>query len=152
MTPPEDRPAAAMSAIDWQEVLVEHEGWLRCVVYSRLGEPQAVGDVLQEVSLAAVKSPNPPRDAAKVAPWLYRLAVRQTLLYRRKQGRRRKLVDAFAERFQPTEEDHRRSDPLDWLLADERRHLVRQAMANCSAKPCTCRWIRTCAAESAVAT
>jgi RNA polymerase sigma-70 factor (ECF subfamily) len=51
------------------------------------------------------------------------------LLYRRKQGRRRKLVDRFAERFRPTEQDSRTADPLDWLLAEERQKLIRLAMA-----------------------
>jgi RNA polymerase sigma-70 factor (ECF subfamily) len=64
-----------------------------------------------------------------VAPWLYRLAVRQSLLYRRKQGRRRKLIDRYAQRYQPTESDTRETDPLGWLLAEERRVYVRKAMA-----------------------
>jgi RNA polymerase sigma-70 factor (ECF subfamily) len=67
-------------------------------------------------------------DASKVAPWLYRLAVTQSLLYRRKQGRRRKLTGAYAERIRPTEADTREPDPLDWLLADERRRMVRTAL------------------------
>ena len=99
---------------------------------ARVGEPQAVDEVMQEVSLAAVRSRSPLQDESKVAPWLYRLAVRHSLLYRRKMGRRRKLVDRFAERFQPTEQDTRTADPLDWLLAEERRRLVRVAMARLS--------------------
>ena len=59
--------------------------------------------------------------------WLYRLAVRQVLIYRRKHGRRRKLVDRFASQTQPTEVDRRTMDPLQWLLADERGKLVRLA-------------------------
>ena len=114
--------------IDWQAALAEHDRWLRTVVYARLGEPQAVDDVLQEVSLAAVRQKSPIADSSKVAPWLYRLAVTQSLLYRRKQGRRRKLISSYAERTGPIETDHRESDPLDWLLADERRRLVRAAV------------------------
>ena len=49
----------------------------------RLGEPQAIDEVMQDVSLAAVRQQAPLNDPEKVAPWLYRLAVRQTLLYRR---------------------------------------------------------------------
>ena len=52
----------------------------------------------------------------------------QTLLYRRKAGRRRKLTDSFARRTRPTEADFREPDPLDWLLAEERRGLVRVAL------------------------
>jgi RNA polymerase sigma-70 factor (ECF subfamily) len=128
MPSPEQPPAGADAAsIDWSSVLVEHEKWLRTVVCARLGEPQAVDDVMQEVALAAVRQKSPINDPAKVAPWLYQLAVRQSLLYRRKQGRRRKLVDRYAQRFRPTEAD-RRPDALGWLLADERKTQVREAM------------------------
>lgn len=127
---PDRQPEAAPGAagIDWSSVLAEHERWLRTVIGARLGEPQAVDEVMQEVSLAAVRQRAPLNDPAKVAPWLYRLAVRQTLLYRRKQGRRRKMVDRYADRVRPSEADNRQADPLGWLLAEERRTQVRSAM------------------------
>ena len=63
----------------------------------------------------------------KVSPWLYRIAVLKALQYRRRQGRRRKLIDRYAnsreEGFDRTE-----ADPLDWLLAEEQKQLVRQAL------------------------
>ncbi|MFZ5832684.1 MAG: RNA polymerase sigma factor [Planctomycetota bacterium] len=114
--------------VDWRAALAEHERWLRTVIAARLGEPQAVEEVMQEVALAAVAQKAPIQDTAKVAPWLYRLAVRQVLLYRRKQGRRRKLTDRFAQATQPKESDNRAHDPLDWLLAQERAELIRRAM------------------------
>ncbi len=113
--------------IDWRSVLVEHDRWLRTVVAARLGEPQAVDEVMQEVSLAAVAQRAPIADSAKIAPWLYRLAVRQALLYRRKQGRRRRLADRYVEHRRAEENGHP-ADPLDWLVAAERRQLVRQAI------------------------
>jgi len=116
------------ASIDWQAALAEHSRWLRAIVFARVGEAQAVEEVLQEVALAAVRQRAPLRERSKVAPWLYRLAVRQALLYRRSQGRRRKLTDAYARRVRPTDED-RQGDPLGWLLADERRQLIRQALA-----------------------
>lgn len=115
--------------IDWQAVLKEHDRWLRTVIYARLGEYQAVEEVLQEVALAAVRQKAPIADPAKVAPWLYRLAVTQSLMYRRRMGRRRKLTERYAARYQPTEADRRQPDPLGWLLADERRQLIRDALA-----------------------
>ncbi len=125
-TEPEGSPEA--TRIDWQSVLAQHERWLRTVIYARLGEPQMVDEVLQEVSLAAIRQQAPIHDPAKVAPWLYRLAVTHALLYRRKQGRRRKLLDRYVQRFRPTEEDKHSPDPLGWLLADERSRLVRRAL------------------------
>lgn len=125
----EPRAAAGAASIDWPSALAEHNRWLRAVVCARVGEPQAIDEVMQEVSLAAVRQHAPLADAAKVGPWLYRLAVRHSLLYRRKQGRRRKLVDRYANRYQPSEADNRLADPLDWLLTEERRTQVRQAMS-----------------------
>ena len=114
--------------IDWPAVLATHDRWLRTVVYARVSEPQAVDEVMQEVSLAAVRQRAPIANVDKVAPWLYRLAVTQALLYRRRQGRRRKLIDRYAQRNRPTEQD-RQPDPLNWLLAEERREQIRRAMA-----------------------
>ena len=87
--------------IDWRAVLAEHDHWLRTVICARLGEPGAIDEVMQEVSLAAVAQRAPISDPRKVAPWLYRLAVTQSLLYRRKMGRRRKLTTRYAQRFKP---------------------------------------------------
>jgi RNA polymerase sigma-70 factor (ECF subfamily) len=61
-----------------------------------------------------------------IGPWLYRVAVRQCLLFRRQCGRRRRLLHRYAQRqFDAPSES---GDPLDWLLADERRRVVRQAL------------------------
>ena len=84
-------------AIDWQAALAQHDRWLRTIVLARVRERQAVDDVMQEVALAAVRQAAPLADAAKVAPWLYRLAVRHALLYRRKCGRRRRLQEGVRE-------------------------------------------------------
>ena len=114
--------------IDWPAVLAEHDRWLRTIVHARVGESQAVDEVMQEVSLAAVGQKAPLADHSKVAPWLYRLAVTQSLLYRRKQGRKRKLTENYAQRYQPSEGENREQNPLGWLLADERRKLIRAAL------------------------
>lgn len=114
--------------IDWPAALAQHDRWLRTVVHARLREPQAVDEVLQEVALAAVRQAAPLADPAKVAPWLYRLAVRQALLYRRKCGRRRRLSDRYGDEVRGSGE--RNLDPLGWLLAEERRAQVRRALAH----------------------
>jgi RNA polymerase sigma-70 factor (ECF subfamily) len=114
--------------IDWQATLAEHDRWLRTVIYARVGEAQAVDEVMQEVALAAVRQRAPLSDPGKAAPWLYRVAVRQSLLYRRRQGRRRKLTDNYARRNRPRERDTHEPDPLGWLLAEERRSLIRTAL------------------------
>lgn len=113
--------------IDWASVLSQHEHWLRTVVAARLGESQGADEVMQEVCLAAIRQNSPLQDLDKAAPWLYRLAVRHALLYRRKLGRSRKLAERYAEKFQPSESDER-ADPLAWLISSERRQLVRSAI------------------------
>lgn len=132
MPNPGPKPEAESDIVDWSSVLAQNEHWLRSVICARLGEPQAVSEVFQEVSLAAVRQKAPLNDPEKVAPWLYQLAVRQTLLYRRKQGRRRKRIDRYAQRNRPSESDSRQADPLDWLMTEERRSQVREAMARLS--------------------
>jgi RNA polymerase sigma-70 factor (ECF subfamily) len=115
---------SSASVIDWPRVLAKNDRWLRTVIYARVGEPQAVDEVMQEVSLAAVRQKAPINDLKKIDAWLYRIAVTQSLLHRRK----RKLVDRFAQRNRPTEQDNRQMDPLSWLISEERRQKVRMAM------------------------
>jgi RNA polymerase sigma factor (sigma-70 family) len=113
--------------IDWGAALAAHDGWLRRVVAARLGEPQAVDEVMQEVALAAVTERSPLHNPARAAVWLYRLAVRHVLLYRRKTGRARSLVDRYAARKAPSAVDASAS-PLAWLLCNERQKLVQEAL------------------------
>lgn len=119
---------ANRAPIDLPAALAEHDAWLRTVVLARLGEPDAVGDVMQQTALAAAKGVDRLRDPAKLAPWLYRIAVTQTLLHRRQQGRRRRHHDHHRQQATIAEHDASQPDPLDWLLADEQRQLVRRAL------------------------
>src|SRR5262245_23561149 len=117
----------AVAPIDWAATLVEHDRRLRIAVGARLGERQAIDEVMQEVALAAVEQRAPLSEPAKVGAWLHRLAIRKSLLYRRRMGRQHKLVNGFAQR--EGESDGRVSpDPLDWLLAIERNQLIREAL------------------------
>jgi RNA polymerase sigma-70 factor (ECF subfamily) len=115
------------AAVDWTAALARHDRWLRTVAWSRLRDGEAVEEVMQEVALAAVRQAAPLSDATKVAPWLYRLTVRQTLLARRTLGRRRKLHDRFTDHLRGTPNEAP-PDPLAWLLAEERRRMIRMAM------------------------
>lgn len=127
-----ERNAAVTSKIDWESELQQHRRWLRTVIMARCGEPQAVDEIFQEVSTAAVEQKSPISDPSKVGAWLYQLAVRQSLMYRRKAGRRRKLEQNYAERGLPLNDHRQPSDPLQWLLADERRQMIRKALQQLS--------------------
>jgi RNA polymerase sigma factor (sigma-70 family) len=113
---------------DWAAALDQNGRWLRTVVSARLGERQAVDEVMQEISLAAVEQRSPLADPTKVAAWLYRLAVIKVLLYRRQRGRQAKLVGRYAERSR-SDPDQAGSGPLGWLIAEERGEIVRLALA-----------------------
>jgi RNA polymerase sigma-70 factor (ECF subfamily) len=127
-TPPisAEGPLSHPAGIDWAAALAAHDRWLRIAVLARLGERQAVDEVMQEVALAAVTQRSPLSDPSRIGAWLHRLAVRQSLLYRRKAGRRRKWVDRQAE---VRDGAASAPDPLEWLVLDERRQLVREALA-----------------------
>ena len=112
--------------IDWAAELSRHDRWLRDVVWVRVREPQAVEEVLQEVSLAAIEQRAPLTDPASVAPWLYRLAIRHSLMYRRRAGRQRRMMKTYAEQL--TSSNGRVQDPLAWLLQSERGDLIRKAI------------------------
>lgn len=115
---------------DWRAAVAEHERWLRLVVLARLGEPDAVGDVMQDVAIAAARGAGRLRDPSRAAAWLYQIAVSQSLEHRRRAGRRRRRLEAYRQQradrdaWAPPE-----NDPLDWLLAEEQRRLVRRAIA-----------------------
>lgn len=123
-----DTAAANVVYPDWVAALQAHEGWLKRLIQGRLGEPDALEDVWQEVGLAVSKQSTPVRDLTKAAPWLYRVALRQTLLYRRKAGRRRRLIASVAEFKSGTCEQAPGSEPLGWMLKGERAALVREAV------------------------
>jgi RNA polymerase sigma factor (sigma-70 family) len=114
--------------IDWAAKLAEHDRWLRTAVLARLGERQAVDEVMQAVALAAVAQRAPLNDSVRIGAWLYRIAVRQVLLYRRRHGRQRKLLGNYAESRGGDQHSGAVPDPLDWLLQDERKRLLRDAL------------------------
>ena len=108
---------------------MRHERWLRTVILARSNEPQSVDEIFQEVAAAAIAQKAPLKDATKIAPWLYQLAVRQSLMYRRKLGRRKKHQQIYAQQTEENTHATRTIDPLQYLLADERRKMVRLALS-----------------------
>jgi RNA polymerase sigma-70 factor (ECF subfamily) len=108
--------------------LAEHGRWLRTVLVARGVDRGALDEVMQDIAAEAMRCAPQLRKASRSAAWLYRLAVLQVLLYRRRVGRRRKLAARFADSGAAPAEavEH---DPLAWLLAEEAQRLVRQAIA-----------------------
>lgn len=121
-------PAGGREVIDWEAVLAQHGRWLRAVILARVGELEAVEEVMQEVALAAVRQAAPLQDRSKVAPWLYRLAVLQSLLYRRKCARQRQMRARYAQRCASDNGREEPPDPLAWLIAKERERALAEAL------------------------
>ena len=115
------------SAIDWPEELSRHARWLRTVVFGRLGDGHLVDDLLQEIGLAVSKADTRPVDPTKVAPWLYQVAVRQCLMFRRKLGRQRRLHEGYAN-HRETAGAVRDVEPMHWLMQEERSESLRAAL------------------------
>ncbi len=126
----------AHPAIDWPAALTQHKSWLHKVLRSRIGDQHEVEDLFQEIALTVfrqskpqqqsdgtVKPANTPQDPDKVAPWLYRLAVRQAVNFHRRinrksQARPDSQLDTFATEPQP----------LDWMLAKEQKQNLQTAL------------------------
>jgi RNA polymerase sigma factor (sigma-70 family) len=108
--------------------LAVHGRWLRTVLAARGVDCGDLDDAMQIVSAEALRDAERVRDTDKLAPWLYRIAVRQALQCRRRTGRRRKLTQRYSDSgLAPSEAFD--ADPLAWLLAEEQQRLVRRAIA-----------------------
>ncbi len=110
------------------EALPEHDAWLRTTLLARLGNRDEVEEVMQEVAVAAANQSAKAEPVERVGPWLYRVAMRQMMLFRRKAGRRKKLLNNVAQARQPTEVDRHSRSPVDFLVSQERQQEVRQAL------------------------
>lgn len=118
----------ATTLCDPLKALPDHENWLRTTLHARLGNRDEVDEVMQEVAMAAANQSAKAVPVEKPGPWLYRVALRQVMLYRRKAGRRRKLIAGFGEKVAPQEADEKTRSPIEFLMSEERRGEVRQAM------------------------
>lgn len=103
------------AGIDWGKAWEEHRRWLATVIRSRLADRDAAEDVLQEVAVAAIGQKTRPTDPTKVAPWLYRVALRKVINHHRANGRRKRLMEG-AIRAGHGSEESRDLEPATWLM------------------------------------
>ena len=111
-----------------QALYLENESWLRTVVRSRVHESDAVEDIMQNIALALVRQRETLDEINRVGAWLYQIAVRQVLMYRRTRGRRRKFEDRIAGHPADVTRSAEPADPVERVLAAERQELVQSAM------------------------
>ena len=117
--------------IDWRTALSEHQRWMRTVVGSRIRDASAADDVMQEIAVAVLQQNARPTDPQKVSAWLYRVALRQTVNYRRRQGRRQRALENYTERCVPNGAPE--PNPRDWVLGQELRQSVAAALQRLTA-------------------
>ncbi len=122
----------ASTVCDPLEAFPEHQAWLRTTLLARLGCAHEVEEVLQEVAIAAANQSAKREPVERVAPWLYRVALRQMMLFRRKAGRRKRLIENAARLAPETDSQSPGREPLEWLISLERQSEVRTAMRGMS--------------------
>ena len=115
------------AGIDWAQALEANRRWLATVIHARLADHQAAEDVLQEVALAAIRQTSKPTDPTKVAPWLYRIALRKVINHHRSTGRRRKLIDGAIAAGRAIELA-KEPTPGEWLMQLESRNNLSTVM------------------------
>ena len=114
----------AAKVCDPLEAFPEHQAWLRTTLQARLGCAHEVEEVMQEVAIAAATQSAKQQPVERVAPWLYRVALRQMMLFRRKAGRRKRLIENAARLSPETDSHSRTREPLEWLISLERQKEV----------------------------
>lgn len=110
-----------------QVLYLENESWLRTVVRSRVGEVDAVDDIMQNIAMALVKQKDSLSEINRISAWLYQVAVKQVLMHRRTRGRRRNFEDRLFQQTSVTSTTEVVS-PVDRVLVAERHGLVREAV------------------------
>ena len=124
-------PHLSQSNIDWGQAIESHRRWLSTIVHARLADREAAEDVIQEVALAAISQTSRPVDPAKIAPWLYRIALRKVINHHRSTGRRKRLIEG-AVNAGKGEERSPSPEPGEWLVAKENSAAVKDGLANIS--------------------
>lgn len=111
-----------------QALYLENESWLRTVVRSRISEQDAVEDIMQNIALALVRQRDALEEINKVGAWLYQIAIRQVLMYRRTRGRRRRFENRVAENPAEITGKTESPNPLERVLAAEKQEHVQEAI------------------------
>jgi len=112
--------------VKWESVWKQHACWLRTVLRARLRNSSDTDEVLQNVAVLAWRKRSQLNDAHRIEPWLYRIAIRQVLMFWRKQKRDKNHV-AICPKIE-LKEDEFALDPANWVCRNEAHELVRQAM------------------------
>jgi RNA polymerase sigma-70 factor (ECF subfamily) len=129
-----DQPHLGVVAPEWQTVWQEHAGWLRTVLRARVRNDDVADELLQAVSVSAWTHRDQLKDETRAGPWLYRIALRQVLMFWRSHGRERRRYETLDDAARSKLRDHRASDPLQWLTRQEVHQQIRLSLGRMSAQ------------------
>lgn len=115
--------------LNWPLVWKNHSPWLRRVLCARLHSNDEVDEVFQEIALVVARKPERWPDCEKIAPWLYRVAIQQVFLHRRK-SLGRKHVSSMQDREDPS--TNSMEQPVSILMIRESSELLQKAMTQLS--------------------
>lgn len=115
---------ATSSDAEW---VLGHVDWLRRLIDRRVRPLDCGDEVLQEVLVAASQSESLPVEPEQRAPWLARVAIRQSALALRSWCRRKRREAEYLSAREATE-DPLANDPIYALLLSERREFVREQL------------------------
>ena len=116
---------ARPTQLNWSLVWKNHSHWLRRVLSARLRSHDEVDEVFQEIALVVARKPDRWPECEKIAPWLYRVAIRQVFLHRRKSFRKisSHSIEDIDEQTAPSIDQ-----PVSILLSQESGELLKKAM------------------------
>ncbi len=119
-----------MNSRPFDDNLIAHRPWLHSVIRSRVRESDVVDDLVNDVMTEAVtiREKGQHESIVELGPWLYRVAIRKVLQFRRSSARRRKHQQAYSEERVARGETLWLQQPIESMLGDEREMTVRVAV------------------------
>jgi len=84
-----------------QLLLTRNWAWLKGLVFSIVGDPGEVDDVLQDICVRVITKIDTLREPERFRPWLVTLARRQALRYRQQKALRPAPLDEEVAQLQP---------------------------------------------------
>jgi RNA polymerase sigma-70 factor (ECF subfamily) len=97
---------------------------------ARLRNSIDADEVLQDVAFVAWRKRDQLQDESRIEPWLYRIAIRQVLMFWRKRKRGARDVAINADMELPP--DDRLPNPAVWVTRQEAHDMVRQSVKRLS--------------------
>lgn len=107
------------------QLIRRHDRWVRGVVYSTLGNPNQVDDVVQHVWTNVCQQIGTLTDPARWRSWLFRLARNAAIDAGQKQSRRKKAFTPLNADGEIAAPDQR---PVAGMIAEEDRTRIMQAI------------------------